>query len=223
MDDLTFTTIDFVILGVLLLSALFAWGRGLVHELLSLVAWAGAALITIYGFSTARPYAYEILAIPILADIVLALVLFIVSLLLLSFIARAIAGRVKESKLKPLDRGLGLFFGLVRGTVIVSLIYLMFAWMVPSKDHPDWFEHSMLLPFVGLGASFLDDLVPDSEEEEGTEAVRRAKDRALDTISLEPILDIFTGSDPKSADTEGESGYNKKERGAMERLIDGYQ
>ncbi len=223
MDDLPFTTIDFVILGTLLLSALFAWGRGLVHELLSLVAWVGAALITIYGFSAARPFAYEILAIPILTDIVLALVLFIVSLLLLSFIARAIAGRVKESKLKPLDRGLGLFFGLVRGGVIVSLIYLMFAWMVPSEDHPDWFEHSMLLPFVGLGASFLSDFVPDSEEKEGTEAVLRAKDRALDAISLAPILDIFTGSDPKSADTEGKSGYNKKERGAMERLIDSHQ
>ena len=81
----------------------------------------------------------------------------------------------------------------------------------------------MLLPFVGLGASFLSDFVPDSEEKEGTEAVLRAKDRALDAISLVPILDIFTGSDPKSADTEGKSGYNKKERGAMERLIDSHQ
>jgi hypothetical protein len=111
----------------------------------------------------------------------------------------------------------------VRGGIIVSLIYLMFARMVPSEDHPDWFEHSILLPFVGLGASFLNDLVPDSEEEEGTQAVLRAKDRALDAISLLPTLDIFTDSAQKSADTEVESGYNKKERGAMERLIDGYQ
>ena len=223
MDDLTFTTIDFVILGTLLLSAFFAWGRGLVHELLSLVAWAGSALITIYGFGSARPYAYEILAVPILADIVLALVLFIVSLLLLSFIARSIAGRVKESKLKPLDRGLGLFFGLVRGGIIVSLIYLMFAWMVPPEDHPDWSARSMLLPFVGLGASFLDDLVSDSEEKAGTESVLRAKDRALDAISLAPILDIFTDSTAKSADMEEKSGYNKKERSAMKRLIGSHQ
>ena len=218
MDDLTFATIDFVILGTLLLSAFFAWGRGLVHELLSLVAWAGSALITIYGFGSARPYAYEILAVPILADIVLALVLFIVSL-----IARSVAGRVKKSKLKPLDRGLGLFFGLVRGGLIVSLIYLIFAWVVPSEDHPDWSERSMLLPFVGLGASFLDDLVSDSEEKAGTESVLRARDRALDAISLAPILDIFTDSTAKSADTEEKSGYNKKERSAMKRLIGNHQ
>ncbi|MCE2510273.1 MAG: CvpA family protein [Alphaproteobacteria bacterium] len=223
MENLPFTTIDYVILGVLLLSAIFAWGRGFVRELLSLVAWAGAALTTIYGFSAAKPYAYDILVVPVFADVVLALVLFIASFLLFSFIARAIAGRVKESKLKPIDRGLGLFFGLVRGYVVVSLVYLLTVWVISEKVPPEWFARSTLIPFVGFGAGLLTDLVPDAEEEAGEEALQKAKEQALDAFTMAKFLRIFTDPDPKSADTENESGYNRQERGAMERLIENHQ
>ncbi|PCJ61552.1 MAG: hypothetical protein COA65_00925 [Rhodospirillaceae bacterium] len=221
MDNFPLNTADLLILGVVLLSTLFALSRGFVRELLSLAAWAGATFVTIYGFSTARPFAYEILAIPILADIILAVVLFIASLLTFSLIGRAIAARVKESKLKPLDRGLGLFFGLIRGGLLVSLFYLMFAWMMPSRDQPGWAQDSKLMPLVALGASLLSELVPDDEEKERIEVLRGAREQTLDVISIGRLFQRFT--DPKSAAADGKSGYNKEERGAMERLIERHQ
>ena len=218
MEDFPLNTADLLILGVVLLSTLFALSRGFVRELLSLAAWAGATFVTIYGFSTARPFAYDILAIPILADVLLAAALFIASLLTFSLIGRAIATRVKESKLKPLDRGLGLFFGLLRGGLLVSLFYLMFAWMMPSRDQPGWVQDSMLMPVVALGAALLSELVPDDEEKESIEALRGAKERTLEAISIGRVFQIFT--DPKSAVVDGKSGYNREERSAMERLIE---
>ena len=67
------------------------------------------------------------------------------------------------------------------------------------------------------------DLVPDSEEKAGTQAVERAKEQALDAIAMVRIFSIFTGAGPKSAEPDDKSGYNKQERGAMERLIQSYQ
>lgn len=218
MENFSLNTADIVILSVLLLSALFALSRGFVRELLSLAAWAGAAFATIYGFGAARPYAYEILTVPILADVVLAIVLFIASLVFFSLIGRAIASRVKESKLKPIDRGLGLFFGLVRGVLLLSLFYLMFAWMMPSRDEPGWVQDSIFMPVVALGASLLSSFVPDEEEEEGVEAIRDVKERALEAISIGRLFQQFTGSE--SAGIDEKSGYNKEDRSAMERLIE---
>jgi len=221
MTDFPLNTADLIILGVLLLSAILALSRGFVRELLSLGAWAGSALVTIYGFSAARPYAYEIVAVPLLADIMLAIALFITSMLVFSLIARVIAARVKESKLKPVDRGLGLFFGLMRGALLLSLFYLMFAWTMPSRGQPGWVQDSMLMPFVAVGASLLSGVVPDEDEKEGVQAIRDVKARAWELLSIGRLIQRFQG--PKSAADAKKSGYNEDERGAMERLIERHQ
>jgi membrane protein required for colicin V production len=44
---------DAVVLGIMGLSCLFAFFRGLVREILSLAAWVGAGIITIYYFPAA--------------------------------------------------------------------------------------------------------------------------------------------------------------------------
>lgn len=220
MDNFSLNTLDLAILGVLFLSALFAWGRGLVRELFSLLAWVGAALVLVHGFGPARPFAHDVLAVPVLTDVGLAIVLFIGALLLFSFIGRRVAGRVKESKLKPIDRGLGLFFGLARGVILVSFLYLLFGWMVPPRDQPGALGNSVLLPFVGFGASLLSDLVPDAQEKEGREAMEAAKEKTEETIVWGRVLRFF---DSKSTEAEGESGYTEQDRGAMERLIKNLQ
>ena len=43
--------VDLGVLAVIALSAVFAFARGFVREALSIVAWVGAALITLYGFN----------------------------------------------------------------------------------------------------------------------------------------------------------------------------
>ena len=44
------TTLDLAVIGIVFLSALFAFARGFVREALSIVAWVGAAYITFKGF-----------------------------------------------------------------------------------------------------------------------------------------------------------------------------
>ena len=52
----------------------------------------------------------------------------------LSFISHRFSETVKHSPIGPLDRALGIAFGVVRGLVIVGLAYLAFTYFVPIRQ-----------------------------------------------------------------------------------------
>src|SRR5947209_6907903 len=51
------TLLDFILIGVMLVSALLAMIRGFMREILSIAAWAIAAVATLYAYSKVLPYA----------------------------------------------------------------------------------------------------------------------------------------------------------------------
>jgi hypothetical protein len=88
---------------------------------LSIVSWVGATFATLYGFPLVQPYARAVIPIELLADVIAGVVIFIVVLVVLSIATRVVANFIQESSLGPLDRSLGLVFGLLRGFVIACL------------------------------------------------------------------------------------------------------
>jgi membrane protein required for colicin V production len=73
--------VDLSVLGVIALSAIFAFARGFVRETLSIVAWVGAALITLYGFNYVDGLVARFVSTPLLADLVAGAGLFVVGLI----------------------------------------------------------------------------------------------------------------------------------------------
>src|SRR6266851_9091079 len=116
--------LDILVIAVIALSALFAFARGFVKEALSIAAWVGAGLITLYGLPHARPFAQKFIATPMLADVAAGVALFVVSLIVLSLLTSALARRVQDSALSAVDRALGLLFGAFRGVVIACLGFI---------------------------------------------------------------------------------------------------
>ncbi len=157
-----FGVLDIAVLAVILLSALLAVMRGFVHEVLSFSAWVGAAIITVYAFPFAQPYARGVIDISILADVAAGVVLFVVALIVLTIFAKLLAELVQGSSLSAIDRILGLLFGVARGAALVSLLWLIVAWMVPETQRPDWIRTARTLPYLQQGASWLQDLLPSS-------------------------------------------------------------
>ena len=51
------TLLDFILIGVMLVSALLAMIRGFMREILSIAAWVIAAIATLYAYSRLLPYA----------------------------------------------------------------------------------------------------------------------------------------------------------------------
>ena len=175
--------LDIAVLVIVALSALFALARGFVREALSIIAWVGAAAVTLYEYENALLFTERFIRTKLLAQFVAGSALFLGSLVVLTIITGLIARRVRMSALSPLDRTLGLIFGLGRGVVLLSLAYLVLDAAVPPSDRPSWITQARSAPFLEEGAQMLRELLPPSLKAKtaaaagaAQQAIERAKD-----------------------------------------------
>lgn len=210
-------------IGVLLLiSAVLAYVRGLVQEVLSVAGWIGATFATVYGFPYLKPFARQLIGIDIVADFGAGIVIFVVSLVLLSLFTRRIAKVVKESALGAVDRSLGFLFGLARGALIVVVAYIGLGMVYPEDDQPKWVYQARSMELIAPGATWLATLIP-----ENLSAITGADDIAKDGKDAKKanqpagkrrVIQDLMAPRPKSGENKDPDGYSKKERQQMERL-----
>ena len=74
-------TVDIVVIAVVAISALIAFLRGFVREVLTIGSWLGASLVTLYGFPLLQPKFEQWISSKLAADIVCGISLFIGSLI----------------------------------------------------------------------------------------------------------------------------------------------
>jgi membrane protein required for colicin V production len=154
------TTFDFAVIGIIILSGIFAYSRGFVREALSIAAWINASFAAYWSFPYARPLFERLLPRGIIADVATAAVVFIIALVVLHMISNRLAERVKDSSLSPIDRTFGLIFGLARGLVIVCIGYIALAWVMPPEHRPRWFSDARSLPLLESTAAKFRGYVP---------------------------------------------------------------
>jgi membrane protein required for colicin V production len=154
------TWVDLAVLGVLLLSALLAFMRGLVREVLGLAAWIGAIFTGLWALPRIRPQFIEWLGpSPWIEPLAFASV-FIVALVVLLLLARWISAFVRASPIGGLDRTLGLVFGLGRGAALVVLAYMIGQWVVHIDRWPGAVLEARSLPMAYEGAVWVAGKLP---------------------------------------------------------------
>lgn len=150
--------VDYAILGVVLVSAVVSLLRGFIKEALSLTGWIVAIWVALAFASRLSEMLAGLISSPSLRIVVAFTILFIVTLVLAALVNFFASQLVKRTGLTGTDRVLGMFFGILRGAVIVAVLVL-FAGLstVPQES---WWRGSLLIPhFQGL-AIFLRDLLP---------------------------------------------------------------
>jgi membrane protein required for colicin V production len=213
---LPFEIADVVIIIILIISGLLAYFRGLVREVLSLATWIGAALAAGYGFAYAQPYVREVISIKAIADIVTGVALFVAALIVLTLLNHVISGRVKESALGAIDRGLGFLFGLLRGALLISVAYIAATWFWTSDELAPYFAEARTAPYVRQGADFLRQVAPKNMQLETKSIAEEAKKTTNQAVEAERLMNTLR----KSGSAEKPSSYNQNERREMQRLID---
>lgn len=146
------TWVDLAVVGVLAISALLAFMRGLVREVLGVGAWVGAGFAATWGLPLARPQVHDWFGKSPWIDPGTFVAIFIVTLIVLILIAHAIGRAVRGSPLGGLDRTLGLLFGLVRGAVVVILAYIIAGMVVPVDRWPEPVQQARLITPTYAGA-----------------------------------------------------------------------
>ncbi len=153
--------VDAALIAVVVISAAVAYFRGLVREVLSLVAWIGAAGAAFLAREPLRPHLSQWLEPPILADAVGAGAVFLVVLVILKIITNMIADRVQDSMLGGVDRVLGLVFGAVRGAFVLVLAYILAGMFAPeTSTWPSAVKEARGLPVVAEAARRMIEKMP---------------------------------------------------------------
>jgi membrane protein required for colicin V production len=112
--------LDFVVIGILLLSWLLGFWRGLIQEVMSLVGWPLAFVLSkLFAGHIAPLLPLEQESSRIAAAYVLV---FLVVLIVWNVIARLLSKLLKVIGSGWLDRTMGGVFGLVRGVLVVLIL-----------------------------------------------------------------------------------------------------
>jgi membrane protein required for colicin V production len=152
------TTIDWLLLGVLGLSALLGAMRGLVVEVLSLVVWVAAFwLAFMYGAQIAPLFAGQVQDAAMRLFLAYALV-FIAALIAGGLVTWFVGKLVQSVGLGGVDRLLGLLYGLLRGVALGCVLVLVLGFTKLPQE-TQW-RDSPLLPQYQRGAEWMKDWLP---------------------------------------------------------------
>jgi membrane protein required for colicin V production len=136
------TVFDWVIAGVVALSMLFAFFRGVTRELIALVAWVLGFIAAVALTPALGGMLPEIGGNPVLRYLVAFVLIFIGCLVLGALIAWPLATIIRKAGLGFADRFLGAVFGVARGVVIV-MAFVLFAGLT-TLPRLDWWQNSAL-------------------------------------------------------------------------------
>jgi len=173
--DMPITLLDFILIGVMLVSALLAMIRGFMREILSIAAWVIAAVATLYAYSRLLPMAKTYFNNDIIAAGAVIGGTFLGTLLIVSIITVRFSDMVLDSRVGALDRTLGFLFGLARGLIIVVVAFLFFAWLVPPRTQPSWVANAKSRVVLQSTGDWLISLLPDDPESTILRRLKRPK------------------------------------------------
>ncbi len=198
------SSIDWILLVVLALSALLGALRGFVAEALSMVVWIAAFwLAFVYGAEAAewlRPQVQDAAGRLLLAY---ALV-FIVAMVAGSVVTWLVGAMVKSVGLGGVNRVFGLLYGLVRGVLLGCVLVLLLGWTALPRE-PQW-RASPLIPLYQAGAETMKGWLPEAAAQHvsfaaAVEEGRKKMAKVVAEQVLPSLPDEASPASPSGAET----------------------
>lgn len=139
----SFTLVDAAVALVVIVSAILAYSRGLVREILAIAGWVAAAVVAFVLAPTFEPLVREIPYVGSflndsceLTVIASFAAVFAITLVVVALFTPLFSSLIRNSALGGLDQGFGFFFGVLRGIVLVAVALMVFDRAVPDGSVP---------------------------------------------------------------------------------------
>ena len=125
MEALGLNLADWFILIVLIASGIISFARGFTKEFLSLFLWLAAFIAAISLEYLATPKINEFIGNEEISKIISYIVVFLIFIFIGGMIIKFISKLIKWSGASGFDRFLGVVFGLMRGSIVLFVIFLL--------------------------------------------------------------------------------------------------
>jgi membrane protein required for colicin V production len=164
------TFLDFLFSGIILISVGFALTKGLVREIVSLIALIGGFVLAVLYYGVpARPLA-DLTKTDSVANLIGFMTIFLGCILVGTIISFVVNRFLKAASLQWVDRLLGGLFGLLRGWAIASILVLA---IVAFPVNHNLIARSFLAPYLLAGARTAVLLVPHSLKDQFNEQYKK--------------------------------------------------
>jgi|SRR5690554_6235740 len=150
--------VDYLIIGIILISSGISVVRGFIKEVLSLVSWAVALWVAVMFYAHLASLLISYIDTATIRLFIAFIILFVVTLILGALVNHLISQLVEKTGLSGTDRALGVIFGILRGVAIVTILVLV-AGVTPMPSD-NWWQDSLLLQHFEDLAVWVKQLLP---------------------------------------------------------------
>jgi len=153
------STLDYLILAILLVSAGLGFMRGIIKEVLSLIAFIAAFLAALNWGPAVAAYVHPLFSFhPLLLSALSYVLVFVLTLLIVGMLNVFLTTIIEKTGLSPADQVLGTLFGLLRGAVIVLALVVLASYTAIEQE--PWWQESQLVPVAQAGIIQIKSLLP---------------------------------------------------------------
>ena len=145
MEALELNSADWFILVVLIASGIISFTRGFTKEFLSLFLWVAAFIAAISLEFLATPRINEFIGNEEISKIISYIFVFVIFIFVGGIVIKFISKLIKWSGASGFDRFLGVLFGLIRGLIVLFVIFLL---LPSSLKTTDLISNSKITPII---------------------------------------------------------------------------
>lgn len=135
---------DYIIIIIIISSTIISLRQGFVHESISLATWIGAFYITSHYYKYLAFY-FTHFEDKIVRNIIAIILIFTVLMITGIIINYIVVSFIRKTGLTNLDRILGIFFGILRGVLIISAIIFFLNTFTDYSQSYNW-NKSVIIP-----------------------------------------------------------------------------
>jgi membrane protein required for colicin V production len=151
---------------IIIVSAILAFSRGFVRELMAILGWVGAAIAAYYFAPPVQPLVKEIPVVgEFLSDscelsVVAAFAgVFVIGLIVAALFTPLFSGAVQRSALGGIDQALGFLFGAARGVLLIAIAFIVYDRVLADQAIPMIDDSRTALVFANFQAQ-IDENIP---------------------------------------------------------------
>ena len=163
MEFTSLNYVDYLAIAILFISAMLSTIRGMTREFLGLVGWFVAIFIAKLSSPVLIPLLDSFISVSSIITPISWIIPFFAAFIVWYVFASVVSPSLSRAGLGALDGGMGVFFGLARGAVIIVLCYLVLVFLFGGeKQTPNVVRESNTARFSLIIINLTKPLLPNS-------------------------------------------------------------